>query len=275
MQRDQHTQPEWITVGALAEGFAADNHVLPGRDDLAGRTLTLHFADGARIEHRFGPQSLHWQDADSKASGENIYRATSIRSEIYLVDFLKSQNQQVHSVSLILDLRQNIFTAVIGQLPSRADTQVDLFRRALAGDELPQVKARFLQGSIDTPPTADTARHLPTDELVGLRNHYRYSATEAYEHIYLNRNFYSWQCLQGVEQGLADTDRCHYYKVADQLYLFVWREKIVPTLGLVLIDLHAGRTDGKIFGYQGTDFAAPSNFPVGALAQVLNRTTHP
>ncbi|MGE7955579.1 molybdenum cofactor biosynthesis F family protein [Pseudomonas sp. NPDC089530] len=275
MTRDQHPQPEWITVGALAEGFAADNHVLPGRDDLAGRNLTLHFANGGRIEHHFGAQSLRWQDNTNNASGESSYRATSIRSGIYLVDFLKPANQQTHSVSLILDLPRNIFTAVIGQLPSQAETRVDLFSRALAGSELTSVRAQFLHGSIDAPPSADSPQHGPTEELVGLRNQYVYSATEAYEHVYLNRNFYSWQCLKGVEQGLADTDRCHYYKIAEQLYLFVWREKIVPTLGLVLIDLQAGRTDGKIFGYQGTDFTTPSNFPVGALAHVLNRTTHP
>lgn len=46
-------QPEWITVGALAEGFAADNHILPSLDDLNGRSLTLHFANGWRIEHLF------------------------------------------------------------------------------------------------------------------------------------------------------------------------------------------------------------------------------
>lgn len=267
-------QPEWITVGALAEGFAADNHILPSLDDLAGRSLTLHFTNGWQIEHRFGPQSLHWQTADGSEEGASPYRATSIRSGIYLVDFLKQEQQQTHSVSLVLDLVQNLFTAVIGQMPSAAQTRVDLFTRALSGNELTSVKAQFLHGRIDAPAAPDTALHGVTDELVGLRNQYLYSATEAYEHVYLNANFYSWQCLKGVERGLADTDRCHYYKIAEKLYLFVWREKIVPTLGLVLIDLAAGKTDGKIFGYQGTDFSTPSNFPVGALAHVLNRTTH-
>ncbi|WP_311196791.1 MoaF C-terminal domain-containing protein, partial [Pseudomonas protegens] len=94
-------------------------------------------------------------------------------------------------------------------------------------------------------------------------NRYIYSASEAYEHTYLNANFYSWQCLRGLEHGLADTDRCHYSKIAEQLYLFDWREKIVPTLGLVLIDLKSGRSDGKIFCYQGADFSSAANFPVG------------
>lgn len=267
-------QPEWITVGALADGFAGDNHILPARDDLAGRHLTLHFDNGWQIEHRFGAATLSWNNIGESAGEELAYRATSLRPGLYLVDFIKQDQGATHSVSLVLDLERQCFTAVLGQMPSRDETRTDLFSRALAGGELTSVKAQFLHGAIDRPYTADTPRHAPTEELIGLRNQYVYSASEAYEHVYLNADFYSWQCLKGVEQGLADTDRCHYYKVAEQLYLFVWREKIVPTLGLVLIDLAAGRSDGKIFGYQGADFESFANFPVGALARVLNRTSH-
>ncbi|MDR8377715.1 molybdenum cofactor biosynthesis protein F, partial [Acinetobacter baumannii] len=63
-------------------------------------------------------------------------------------------------------------------------------------------------------------------------------------------------------------------QVAEDLYLFVWREKIIPTLGVILIDLQQMRTDGKIMGYQGSDFGALSNFPVGASAKILNVTRH-
>ena len=108
-----------------------------------------------------------------------------------------------------------------------------------------------------------------------IRDRYRYSPSEVYEHIYLNERFYTWQCLKGVEQGLCDTDRCDTYKIADQLYLFVWREKIIPTLGLVLIDLQQHRSDGKIFGYAEASFDEFSNFPVSSYCQVLNSTDYP
>jgi hypothetical protein len=32
------------------------------------------------------------------------------------------------------------------------------------------------------------------------------------------------------------------------------------------------KTDGKIFGYNGFDFSSYTNFPVGAVADVLNMT---
>ena len=110
--------------------------------------------------------------------------------------------------------------------------------------------------------------------MIGKRVQYTYSPTECYEHIYLNADFYTWQCLRGAEKGLADTDRCQYYKLGELLYLFVWREKIVPTLGVVVVDYSAWRSSGKIFGYRGNDFDRLENFYMGAYARLLNITRH-
>lgn len=263
---------DWITVGALAEGFAPEAFILPALADLAGRRLTLNFANGWAIEHRFEADRLHWHAADGHSSGSAEYRATSIRPGIHLVDFIKREHGRDWSISLVLDSHSQSFTAVIGRLPDQAETCEGLYGRALAGKELTGVQVEFLHGSIDRPWQEGACPHAPTRELVGLRNLYRYSPTEVYEHIYLNDHFYTWQCLKGVEQGLCDTDRCHYYKVADELYLFVWREKIVPTLGLVMIDLQAHRSDGKIFGYAGGSFDELANFPVASHCSILNRT---
>jgi hypothetical protein len=116
--------------------------------------------------------------------------------------------------------------------------------------------------------------HRPTDDLVGKRVQYVYSQTEVYEHIYLNQHLYTWQCLRGAEQGLADTDRCHHRLIADDLYLFVWREKVIPTLGVVLVDLSAMRSNGMLFGYEGDDFGALSTTPISSRATLLNVTTY-
>lgn len=268
------TNSDWITVGALADGFAPESFILPNLADLAGRSLTLHFANGWQIAHRFESERLSWQAADGHSQGSAAYRATSVRPGIYLVDFLKHEQGQDWSISLVLDLGSASFTAVIGRMPDAQTTHEGLYHRALAGKLLTGVEVEFFHGSLDKPWQEGACPHVPTRELVGLRNLYRYSPTEVYEHIYLNENFYTWQCLKGVEAGLCDTDRCHYYKIADELYLFVWREKIVPTLGLVMIDMANHRSDGKIFGYAGGGFDELSNFPVASYCSVINRTEH-
>ena len=56
------------------------------------------------------------------------------------------------------------------------------------------------------------------------------------------------------------------------MYLFVWREKIVPTLGVVVLDLNAMRTTGKIFGYEGNNFRKTVHFRIGARARLENIT---
>lgn len=265
-------QPVFIQVGALADGFAPDNNTLPTCTELAGRSFQLLDTAGNAYTLSFGNDgSLTLHDA-----GRDIHapcRVSSLRDSLYFVDCLPAQPAGA-SLSLVLDLARGLYTRVDGQLPDEAATRLDPFRRVAQGLELTAVTATISHGTVDHAANPGEELHHPTRELVGMRNQYRYSRTECYEHIYLNDSFYAWQCLQGVEQGLADVDRCHYIKLADQLYLFVWREKIIPTLGVVLIDLARGKTDGKIVGYQGGDFGSLSNFAVGATAQVLNTTRH-
>ena len=271
------SQPVFIPVGDLADGFAPDSHILPNSTVLQGRQFVLHFADGSSASLQVGEQDCQLETMSKGSAegfvGQGAYRASSLRPGIVLLDFIPLQ-QHGHSLSLVLDIERAVFTAVAGQLPSAQEVAQSAFSRVNKGQELTAVRCQFAHGSLNQPVTASTALHHVTDELLGLRNQYRYSPTECYEHIYLNSHFYTWQCLQGVEQGLADVDRCHYFKLDSELYLFVWREKIIPTLGVVLIDLQQLKTDGKIFGYQGNDFTAIANFPVGAKAQVLNRTSH-
>jgi hypothetical protein len=272
-EKPMNEVPHFIPVGELAEAFSAEANLLPSVADLAGQTLTLYFDDGRVIEHRFvDGTTLVWTVTVGNSAGESAeesYRATTPRPGIYLVDYVMSREQAM-SVSLVLDRGQGIFTTVMAELPTREEAAMPFLDRIAAGLELTGVNATFQHGSIDTPYSLRTLRHEPTTELIGKRVEYTYSPTEQYEHVYMNRNFYAWQCLRGSEQGLSDADRCHYYKLGERFYLFVWREKIVPTLGLVLVDLNALRTTGKVLGFYGNDLNRPVNFPVGATARVVS-----
>lgn len=264
---------EWIPVGALGDAFLPDNNSLPPVTDLAGRTLTLHFENGWVIEHAFADAAaLRWRMTGGESSarqGDERYSATRPRDGIYFVDFIKSA-ERASSVSLVLDLKQGVFVGVLGELPSAAEALTPFLSRIAQGKEPTAVSATFVRGTIDRPFTAAAPLPCPTTELLGQRVQYTYSAQEKYEHIYLNERFYTWRCIAGSERGLADTDACHYYKIEDELYLFVWREKIVPTLGVVVVDLQALKTTGKIVGYEDNDFGRLRNFAVGARARILS-----
>ncbi len=265
----------WISVGELAHAFAPDSNSPAATGDLTGTTISLNFEDGQAVDCRFDTATrLTWVAMPEHEVGretEEAYTAAKVREHIYFVDFVK-RLEQTTAISLVIDLRQGIATALAAQLPDITQARRPLLERAAAGDELTAVGATFRSAAIGAPFNTGTPRHEPTLDLVGRRIEYTYSATERYEHVYLNERFYTWHCLEGSEQGLADTDRCHHFKLGDDLYLFVWREKIVPTLGAVVVDLEAMRTAGKIFGYEGGDFSKIVNFAVGAHARVLNVT---
>jgi hypothetical protein len=265
----------WISVGELAEAFGPDNFTPPATADLAGTAHVLNLEDRGKVEYVFMSEGrLAWDGERGGAvgaRGEAQYFAAKVRDGIYLVDFV-SQKVPPTSVTLVLDLGRGIATRVVGTLPDSADVGHSLMARITAGQELTAVTAAFSSAALDAPHTAHTPRHQPTSELVGRRVEYAYSPTERYEHIYLNEDFFTWHCLSGWEKGLGDTDRCHHFKLAEQLYLFVWREKIVPTLGVLTIDFIAMRTMGKILGHAQDGSAGVVDFAVGARARLLNIT---
>lgn len=268
------TETNWISVGDLGTSFAISSHALTPVADLAGQAYDIDLA-GDVITHTFvDGETLRWSVKGTAQSGTDTYRATSPREGIYFVDFIKS-SERATSVSLVLDPQRGIATAVVGTLPDQARASTPAVELARQKRELTSVDVQILSGVIDSAFDAASPVHEDTDELVGKRVLYRYNPHECYEHVYLNDRMYAWHCISGVEQGLADADRCHYRKIRDSLYLFIWREKVVPTLGIIVIDLEACKTTGKIFGYAGDDFGKLVNFPVGAYATVLNTTTVP
>ena len=257
----------WIAVGELGEAFGsgADTHTLAPSPGLAGKRMRLSFEDGSVADYHF-----HSATELMRGGGKvEPYRAAQIRPGILFVDFIAS-DRRASTISLVLDLGRGICTAIEAELPTEADAKVPLIERVERGDELTGVTAKFLSGAIDAPFGQTIDRHTDTRDLIGRRIEYTYSRSERYEHVYLNERFYTWHCLAGSEQGRADTDRCRYLRVAERLYLFVWREKIVPTLGAILVDLEQMKTTGKVFGYRGFDFGAVMNFPVGARARLVS-----
>jgi hypothetical protein len=269
----------WISVGVLADNFAPekpDSNVLPRSNDLAGTNLTLSRSDDIAMEYSFASdRDVSWRMLSESGKWHSTsYLSTSLRPGIYFVDLIESDSLPVKSVSLVLDLDHSIATVVTATLPDAETAHGGLLARAQHQEELTSVTADIIQATINIPFDSSLSHHRITDELVGLRLQHHYNREEIYEHIYLNENRYVWHCLSGIEKGLGDVDRCDYLKISRELYLFVWREKIVPTLGVILVDLQQMKTTGKILGYAGEDFQQISNFPVGARSKVLNKTEH-
>lgn len=265
----------YIQVGELVKGISEDT--LPPDERLADSSLTLYGEDGAVTRLTFAAGGrLRWEVTEGRGAGtrgEEECRITRPRPDVVVVDYV-SATQRATSVTTVLDLARAAATSVVGTLPTAEQAARGAFALATAGEELTSVAVAFVRAAVDRPFDAAAHPHVPTAGLVGKRVEYVYSGTEKYEHIYLNEHLYTWQCLEGSEKGLADTDRCHHRLIADDLYLFVWREKVVPTLGVVLVDWRAKVSNGKLFGYEGGDFGALSTTPISSRATLLNVTTY-
>ncbi len=275
----EHKHTEFMQVGDFVEDFGGNE--LPHTDELVGRSFDIHFDNGWMVRHSFLPdQQLKWQmvqgtDPDPTAPESDLenYRATCLRDNYYLIDFVK-RYKPTQSVTLLIDLTHNIATMILTTMPTREETLKPIFQRVIDQELLTPMRALIAHGAIDQPFSPQTPRHEPTEELVGKRVRYQYGSKDSYEHIYLSREFYTWNCIQGPEAGLSDTDYCHYYKVADELYLFVWLEKVIPTIGVIMVDFNRGKTSGKIFGYKGEDFGETCNTAVGAYLTLKNETRY-
>lgn len=266
---------EYITVGELSVGFS--ENVIKPTDDLVGRQIMLHYECGKKAWINCADMEvLKWETVDRGREEKFIcsYRAIMPRKNIYLVDFIVSYGDS-KSVSVVLDVERNIATVVTGIMPTAEEVRIPLIVRAEKRMPLTSVQAIFEHAAIGGPFTETTPRHEKTTDLVGERFQWVYSSKDAYEHIYLNEQTYTWQCIAGNEKGLADTDRCFFYKLTEKLYLFVWIEKIIPTVGVVIEDLGAMRSYGKIFGREGYDVNGRiKNFAVGSYGKLLNKTEY-
>lgn len=268
--------PKWAEVEEISVGL--DDNRLPLTDELKEKKLSFHISnDKTVIEYEFKSESeLAWriiEGPDRGALDSETYEAICIDKEIYLVSFNKNANPLV-SVCMAIDLVSKSATIVLGTMPTLEDTKIDLIKRMKKGLDLSPVKVTILYAAIDPEdPTMTTVSHKPTRDLIGKRIKYTYGDGGVYEHIYLNELFYTWHCLAGPEQGLADTERCDCIRISTDVYLFTWHEKTVPTLGVVMVNSKEMRSNGIILGIDTND-GSPIHFGIGAKGELLNTTSY-
>jgi MoaF C-terminal domain/MoaF N-terminal domain len=160
-------------------------------------------------------------------------------------------------------------TVVLDLARSRAVEVVSTIRRTRGKTAISQ---EFAVATIDGSPPLGKAPSA-TGELVGRRVRYDYGDGAVYEHLYLTPHLFTWLCLAGAERGLADTEVCTAYRVRRGIYLFSWREKVVPCAATVLIDLGRSRTCGSFVGLDSSKL--PLFFTWGARATKLPRVRYP
>ena len=140
-----------------------------------------------------------------------------------------------------------------------------------AGTE-PRVAQQFDAGTLDGGSASGEAP-APTRDLIGLRTFQTYSPMHTYEHTYLSSQRYAWQCLVGVQRGHGDVDMASYWRFDEGLYVFTFREFLIPVASVFLFNFRDMRSTGKFLGITGD--GAISNSPAGAFITKASMTFYP
>jgi MoaF C-terminal domain/MoaF N-terminal domain len=231
---------DWAPLSEMADGF--DEYRPAYSRALAGRELTvgarfLDTGDQITWTHTFTPTGLHWcinTPGAAPATGDDTYELFEMQPGLFYLHYRRSAEDHPVVVSAAIDLTNGQITGAIGELGLQPSPHL--------------ARQRWFQGQITGTGATPADAHPLTDELIGRRIRYAYSSSDVYDHVYLNTNLFTWLCLGGAELGFGDTDRCTYWKLRDNTYLFSWLEKNVGVEGMVLIDLAAKRTVGIQFG---------------------------
>ncbi|WP_066289656.1 MoaF C-terminal domain-containing protein [Arthrobacter sp. B6] len=255
--QDYIPEDQWPPVSTMLEGFG--DQTLPASPALAGTSLSLLDEDGSKAEYIFDNESsLTWtlsRDGD-KTGGTADYKAIEARPGIFIIDFIRGEGSATENVTIIADRNTGATTTGVS--------------RFVTVDGRTRSTTDFSQANTE----GSSVRHQRSTALVGKRIYYRYSDVETYEHIYLNPGTFTWNCIRGGEAGLADTDRCMTWEVAEDLFIFFWTEKVMCVEAVLLVDLREQRSIGRMFGWDDPA-AEPVVLPFNSRLSVLNTTEYP
>ena len=232
----------WLPLDGLAPGFDANKG--PLCTDLDSLTFT------------FGPYTATFTGSDVSWNGATVPCETFLVDDrLYYAQFLHDNK----AVSLLLDVREGQTLVVTSRL----------------GSGLPRVTQSFEPFPLDGA-EGHGDMMAPSTALIGRRAMWVYSGEHTYEHVYLSPHWYTWQCLAGPERGLADTDENSVYRVRPGIYVFTWREKVIPCGAFTIAD-HRDTTNlrshGALFGLGSA--GETEHFTFGAYGRLLSLTAHP
>lgn len=249
--------PDWKAMDDFAAGI--DGNRLPRTDSLAGTGLEVVEQGRAPLHLDFvGGDALQWRRGDG-SHGSGWYEAVEVRPDLRYLTITDPSRPGCAAV-LIANLRTGRTLTVTSTI---ADEPVP---------GVPRVSQLFRPGIIaDATVTGEPPA--PTRDLIGLRALYRYSPNHLYEHVYLSSERYAWQCLVGEQRGHGDVDLATTWKLADDLFVFTFREFRIPVGATWLYDFDAMRTVGTFLGLGADQKARVA--PGGALITALGRVSYP
>jgi hypothetical protein len=251
-------------LAGLMPGF--DEYKPKPTEELSQKAITIYLnLNNWVIKYIFHDANfLTWEvlegTQEKGTSDSENYESFSLAPGIFLIDFVKRSKPE-QCITMTLDLNAMKATVAI----------TDIVREE--GDQY-LCQHDFVHAEIDKAGSnGDIIPHERTTDLIGKRIMWTYSCIHKYEHIYLNDCLFTWHCLGGPEKGVADTNGCVCFRLAPDVYLFSWWEKLLPCRAVMIFNLKEMRSAGSFFG-GNPETKQIVHCTVGAYGKLLNVTTY-
>jgi hypothetical protein len=255
---DQNPE-DWHTYEDFAAGIDANR--LGQSSQLDGSELEIHDGHGL-MTLLVGADDVawHWRRAGDELSGSAAKDIVEVAPDTYFIDLWLSDHSD-----------RDAITAIVSRNTGRTLTiHTHVRELGVAGE--PLVTQSFEPGTLEGANVSGVAPEV-TRELLGKRGFSVYSHNHAYEHVYLNSDRYSWQCLDGVQRGQGDTDLASYWKFAANQYIFTFREFRIPVASVMFLNVAEGSSTGKFLGLH--EDGSLHNGRAGADFRILSETEYP
>lgn len=255
---DQNRPADWKQFDDFASGIATNR--LPTTPALAGRSFKITLATGRVVDLAFTSRdTVAWSEAG--AAGADWYEALEVAPGVFFVNMTFSTRAS-EDEAFVVDVATRRVLSVRERVREPGEAPGE-----------PRVAQVWSAGVLGDPALAPTGDEpAPTRDLIGLTAHYEYSPNHVYEHIYLSSERYAWQNLVGVQRGHGDVDLATTWKFADKLYVFGFREFIIPVASLFFYDWDTMRSTGKFLGV--TSSGTIENKPAGAFIEKKSTTSY-
>jgi len=232
---------------------------------LRGRTLRFYFQENPAQVSFDNQGGARWQglplDAEL-AQGEGAVNVVEAAPELYFIE-LSLPASSLQSGILIVDERLGHVELV--------QTRVVPGRKQ--DGHATNIVQTLHQGRMDGVNIDSPTPHI-TDELIGKRALSIYSPNLAVEHIYINSQWYTYHIIGGDRHGDCDCDEATFYKLRDEIYLVLFREKAVDVGIIFVFDTKVWHSTGMAVGMVNKS-GRFNSAPIGARMQLLSHTRYP
>jgi hypothetical protein len=255
---DQNRPADWKHFDDFAAGIATNR--MATSKALVGQTFKITLNSGRVIDLAFtAADTVAWSEGSD--AGVDWYEALEVAPQVFFINMTFAASPAEDEAFIVSTATRRVLSV---------RERVREAAEAPGEPRVAQVYAAGVLGDASVPPTG--REPAPTRDLVGLTAHYTYSPNHVYEHIYLSSERYAWQNLVGLQRGHGDVDLATTWKFADNLYVFGFREFIIPVASLFFYNWDTMRSTGKFLGI--TSQGTIENKPAGAFIEKKSRTVY-